>query len=164
LAPKHHELLLRLMYCSVSAAEMTPQVLDQIFDAGTRNNQRHNITGSLISNGRLNMHFLEGPETAVRALWEKIQSDTRHHSIVQIFEQKLQGPRLFPKWALLRGQASKQEMLAMVRCAYLSADAAAWPEWSHSIGPLMILLDGEFGHMYSGDDPDGESAVGTHST
>jgi Sensors of blue-light using FAD len=139
------------MYSSVSAPEMTPQALNQIFDVATRNNQREQITGALIANGRLNIQYLEGPALAVRALWDRIQLDTRHHSIVQLYEQELRAPRLFPKWALLRGQASKQEMLAMVRSAYLRADAAARPEWAQSIGPLMILLDGEFSHAYTND-------------
>lgn len=153
MATKSSELLLRLMYSSVSAPELTQQALNQIFEAATRNNQRDHITGALIANGRLNIQYLEGPALAVRALWARIQADTRHHSIVQLYEQELQAPRLFPQWALLRGQASKQEMLAMVRSAYLRADAAARPEWAQSIGPLMILLDGEFSHAYT-NDPD----------
>jgi Sensors of blue-light using FAD len=139
------------MYSSVSAPDMTPLSLNQIFEVAVRNNQRDGITGALIANGRLNMQYIEGPEAAVRALWARIQNDTRHHSIVQLYEQVLQAPRLFPKWALLRGQASKQEMLAMVRSAYLRADASSRPDWAQSIGPLMILLDGEFSHMYSAD-------------
>jgi hypothetical protein len=151
LAAKSTVPLLRLMYCSVSAPEMTPQALTQIFEVAVRNNQRDDITGALLSNGGLYMQYLEGPEVAVRALWVRIQADTRHHSIVQLYEQVLQAPRLFPHWALLRGQATKQEMLAMVRSAYLRADASSRPEWAQSIGPLMILLDGEFSHVYAGD-------------
>jgi Sensors of blue-light using FAD len=149
LAAKSTELLLRLMYSSVSAPELTPQALNQIFEVAARHNQRDHITGALIANGRLNIQYFEGPALAVRALWARIQLDTRHHSIVQLYEQELQAPRLFPQWAMLRGQATKQEMLAMVRSAYLRADAAARPEWAQSIGPLMILLDGEFSHAYT---------------
>ncbi len=150
MATKKTELLLRLMYSSVSAPEMTPQALGQIFEVAERNNQRDHITGALIANARLNIQYLEGPQAAVRALWAKIQRDPRHHSIVQLYELELKAPRLFPQWSLLRGQASKQEMLAMVRSAYLLADAADRPEWAQSIGPLMILLDGEFSHAYAG--------------
>jgi hypothetical protein len=139
------------MYSSVSAPELTQRALTQIFEVATRNNQRDQITGALIANGRFNIQYLEGPAPVVRALWDRIQADTRHHSVVQLYEKELKAPRLFPKWALLRGQASKQEMLAMVRSAYLLADAAARPEWAQSIGPLMILLDGEFSHVYSHD-------------
>ena len=152
MAAKPTEILLRLMYSSVSAPELTQQALNQIFEVATRNNQRDQITGALIANGRLNIQYLEGPALAVRALWARIQADTRHHSIVQLYELELQAPRLFPQWALLRGQASKQEMLAMVRSAYLRADAAARPEWAQSIGPLMILLDGEFSHAYANEE------------
>ena len=137
------------MYSSVSAPELTHDLLDHIFELAQRNNLRDQITGALIANGRLNIQYLEGPAPAVRALWARLQADTRHHSIVQLYEQELQAARLFPKWALLRGQASEQEILAMVRSAYLYADAAARPQWAQSIGPLMILLDGEFSHAYA---------------
>lgn len=139
------------MYSSVSGPEMTPQALAHIFKAAERNNQRDRITSALISNKSLNIHYIEGPQAAVRALWARVQNDSRHHCIVQLYEQVLQAPRLFPKWAMLRGQASKQEMLAMVRSAYLRAYASSRPEWAQSIGPLMILLDGEFSHFYAGE-------------
>jgi hypothetical protein len=161
LATEQTELLLRLMYSSVCAPDMTPQDLTQIFETGDRNNSRERITGALITNRQLNIHYMEGPEEAVRALWARIQNDTRHHSIVQLYEHVLQGPRLFPDRAMLRGQASKQEILAMVRSAYLRADASSQPEWAQSIGPFMILLDGEFSHVYAGDTS--ESASGNAS-
>jgi hypothetical protein len=143
------EKLLRLMYSSVSAPQLNAAALDTIYQAAQQHNQAHRITGLWLVNQRLNIHYLEGPAQTLRALWARIQADPRHHSVVQLLEQELTAPRLFPTCALLRGKASRQEMLAMVRSAYLRVDAVPKPEWAQGIGPLMILLDGEFEHAYS---------------
>jgi Sensors of blue-light using FAD len=153
---KPAELLLRLMYSSVSAPELTQKALAEILEASVRHNHRDHITGALVANGAQMIQYLEGPAGAVHKLWTRIQADTRHHSIVQLYEQEVHAMRLFPKWPMLRGHASKQEMLAMVRSAYLLADTPAKPDWAQSIGPLMILLDGEFSYAYTGEDSDSE--------
>jgi Sensors of blue-light using FAD len=144
--------LLRLMYASVSAAPLTHGTLNAIFDTSVRNNTAQHITGVLMCDGRLNIQLLEGPEPAVRALWARIQDDPRHHCIVQLHEELGIPTRSFAQWAMLRGQSSRAEMLALVRNAYLATSQTedhARPAWSQGIAPLMILLDGEFSHAYA---------------
>jgi hypothetical protein len=146
------EPLLRLMYASVSTAPLTHGGLNAIFDTSVRNNTAHHITGVLMCDGRLNIQVLEGPELAVRTLWTRIQADPRHHCIVQLYEEHSVTTRRFAQWAMLRGQSSRPEMLALVRNAYLATgqtDDHARPTWSQGIAPLMILLDGEFSHAYA---------------
>jgi hypothetical protein len=142
------EPLLRLMYCSISAPTLTRKALDDIYTAAQANNKARGITGALITDKRLNIQFLEGPAPTLRALWERIQADARHHSLVQLYEEELAGLRWFPDCPLSHSTASRPEMLAMVRSAYLKVDTPK-PAWSQSIGPLMILLDGEFSHAYT---------------
>lgn len=148
----HSEPLLRLMYASVSTAPLTHGAMNAIFDTSVRNNAAQHITGALMCDGRLNIQVLEGPEPAVRALWLRIQADQRHHCIVQLFEEHSVTTRRFAQWAMLRGQSSRAEMLALVRNAYLATgqtETHARPAWSQGIAPLMILLDGEFSHAYA---------------
>jgi Sensors of blue-light using FAD len=142
------EPLLRLMYCSISAPTMTRKGLDDIYSTALANNQARNLTGALITDKRLNIQYLEGPAPVLRALWERIQADTRHHSLVQLYEDEQVGHRWFPGCPLSHFTASRPEILAMVRSAYLNAGTPK-PAWSQSIGPLMILLDGEFSHAYT---------------
>jgi Sensors of blue-light using FAD len=142
------EPLLRLMYCSISAPTMTRKAFDDICTTAMANNQARGITGALITDKRLNIQFLEGPAPALRALWERIQADPRHHSLVQLYEEELVGLRWFPDCPMSHTNATRPEMLAMVRSAYLKVDSPK-PAWSQSIGPLMILLDGEFSHAYT---------------
>jgi hypothetical protein len=153
IAPQQHSTpLLRLMYASVSTAPLTHGTLNAIFDTSERNNTAHHITGVLMCDGRLNIQVFEGPEPAVRTLWARIQADPRHHCIVQLLEEHNIPARRFAQWAMLRGQSSRAEMLALVRNAYLATSQTedhTRPAWSQSIAPLMILLDGEFSHAYA---------------
>lgn len=143
------EALLRLMYCSISAPTLTRAGQEAIYQAAMLKNQAQGITGALITDKRLNIHFLEGPAPAVRALWQKIQQDTRHHCIVQLHEEEQVGKRWFPGLPMRHTHASRAEMLAMVRSAYLEVGTSPRPAWSQSIAPLMVLLDGEFSHPYT---------------
>lgn len=141
--------LQRLMYCSVSTQAPTHESLAKIFDIAQRNNLRDGITSVLLLDGRLLIQFIEGPELAVQALYKRICADPQHHCIVQLLLENGATHRLFGPWPMLRGQANRAEMLALVRHAYLKSSTAARPVWSHSIGPLMILLDGEFSHAFA---------------
>jgi hypothetical protein len=142
--------LQRLMYCSVSRPPLTQGKLSAIFEASKQRNLRDDITGMLLADGRLNIHFIEGPEPAVQALWARIRADTRHHCLVLLLQELGASERLFAEHAMLRGQASRAEMLALVRTAYLQTEGAHRPVWAHAMAPLMILLDGEFSHAYAG--------------
>ena len=141
--------LLQIMYSSVSQEAQTEQMLENLFALCQRNNSRDGITGALMCSGRLNIQFLEGPQDKVLDLWQRIQNDLTHHSVVQLHSSiTLQG-RLFNDWAMLRGQSSRQEMLDLVRGAYLKAEQLGSPAWALGIGPLLILLDGEFRGAYA---------------
>jgi Sensors of blue-light using FAD len=147
--PAPSEALLRLMYCSISAPSLTRGGLEAIHQAAVIKNQAQGITGALITDKRLNIQFLEGPGPAVRSLWARIQADPRHHCIVQLQEEEQLGPRWFPDLPMRHSHASRAEMLAMVRSAYLKVATNPRPVWSQSIAPLMVLLDGEFSHPYT---------------
>jgi hypothetical protein len=149
---ENSETLLRVMYSSVSSPTLTRDALLEIYAQSKLRNQARAITSVWVSNKRLNIQYFEGPQDAVRQLWVRLQADTRHHSIVQLAQQLIAGPRLFPDSALLHGPASRQDMLALVRSAYERADALSRPDWAKGIGPLMILLDGEFSHAYAAPD------------
>ncbi len=142
-------LLLQLMYSSVSQDMPTETRLEDLFATCRRNNTRDGITGALMCSGRLNIQFLEGPEDTVLPLWQRIQNDMSHHSVVQLHHNLSAQGRLFSDWAMLRGKSSRQEMMALVRGAYLKAKKQDSPSWAFGIGPLLILLDGEFSGAYA---------------
>ena len=145
----HSAPLLRLMYSSVNIQEFDTQSLEDLLSTCVINNQLSDITGVLMVNGLLNVQYIEGPDQAIRTLWDRICSDKRHHCIVQLYEEQGDLSRLFADWAMLKGQASRSEMLELIRQAYIRSDLQPRPAWSLAIAPLVILLDPQYSVAYA---------------
>ena len=145
--------LLRIMYCimysSVMPKNLDEKELNLLLAQSVANNKRDDITGVLMVDRALYIQYIEGPQEAVRALWQRIGQDTRHHLIVQLYEEEGLQPRLFGQWAMLRGNASRAEMLSLIRNAYIQSDTLPRPAWSLAIAPLIILLDSAYSQAYA---------------
>ena len=141
--------LLRIMYSSVMPKNLDEKELNLLLAQSVANNKRDDITGVLMVDRALYIQYIEGPQEAVRALWQRIGQDTRHHLIVQLYEEEGLQPRLFGQWAMLRGNASRAEMLSLIRNAYIQSDTLPRPAWSLAIAPLIILLDSAYSQAYA---------------
>lgn len=77
--------LYQLVYYSRNRVQREPVVLAQeihsILDASRRNNARAAVTGALMFNAGCFGQVLEGPRTAVEAVFERIQQDDRHGDV-----------------------------------------------------------------------------------
>lgn len=95
--------LYHLAYISRSAINGTDQVikweLEAILDAASRNNPAKGITGALLYNGSYFCQVLEGPEAAVRHIFDHISRDNRHDDIHTLFFEEVP-ERQFPNWAM----------------------------------------------------------------
>lgn len=143
------EQMLRIMYSSVIPQSWSESDLETLLAQCVANNERNDITGVLMVDGALNIQYIEGPEASVKTLWQRISEDTRHHLVVQLYEESGTLPRLFGRWAMLRGQASRPEMLSLIRQAHSQSDAQPRPAWSLAIAPLIILLDPAHSQAYA---------------
>jgi Sensors of blue-light using FAD len=143
------ERLLRIMYSSVCPQPMEQTSLQELLAQCVRNNQRNGITGALMVDGRLIVQYIEGPEAEIRALWKRIEDDPRHYMVVQLYEEEGLVPRLFGQWSMLHGQASRSEMLGLIRNAYLESKSDPKPAWSLAIAPLVIMLDAKYSKAYA---------------
>ncbi len=141
--------LLRIMYSSVAQEAWDKKDVQALFTQSVENNLRDDITGVLMVDGALNIQYIEGPELAIRSLWQRISQDTRHHLIVQLYEEEGLLPRLFGQWAMLQGQSSRAEMLSLIRNSYMAVDTIPKPAWSLAMAPLVILLDSNYAHAYA---------------
>ena len=137
----------QLAYCSlaspeVSALQLTSQL--QKSPAG--------ITGLLIWEGRLFIHWLEGSAEQIKSLWEQVQSDKQQHCVVRLSYAQAAQKRLFADWQMR--QTNRAEMMVIVRevkeraSKERQSDAQA-REWQHAINTLSILLDPELTHFYA---------------
>jgi len=70
--------IFRLTYLSCAVELLTEADLDDIESKSLVANDARDVTGLLIVNGRRIMQILEGRESAVLELYEKIRKDPRH--------------------------------------------------------------------------------------
>ena len=74
-------------------------MLNGILVAARRNNPRDDITGCLICRQDLYLQLIEGPTTAIDALFERIRVDDRHLQVMQLSRDMVDA-RMFPDWAM----------------------------------------------------------------
>ena len=103
-------------YLYISTAPTLPrEEVESILATSARNNPERGITGLLLFNGRNFLQLLEGEESEVAGLMERITQDPRH-SGVSVLDRRTIADRACPDWAMKRVMiaesiASRREML-----------------------------------------------------
>jgi predicted sulfurtransferase len=97
----------RLVYRSHSRvpADRRTEALAAIFDAARANNEQLQVTGALLITDHYFVQTLEGEESRVRALFERIRNDDRHDEI-QVVAEEAPADRVFGQWAMARVSAA----------------------------------------------------------
>lgn len=89
----------QLVYYSHSTQEMSQKSLDEILQKARAYNSAKGITGMLLYRGGVFLQLLEGPQTSVLDLYNRIMGDQRHHQVkTLILQQSL--TRIFPDWSM----------------------------------------------------------------
>ena len=96
-----------ILYTSNASEKCSSEDIANILDASRRNNPSNSVTGILISKKPEFLQYLEGPEKAVRALYEKIKKDSRHSSIKTVRDGEIE-VRVFPNWEM--GFAGEEDL------------------------------------------------------
>lgn len=73
--------------------------VDALLQKSQQNNEKVGVTGILIDNGRFFIQLLEGKESDVRAVYERISRDKRH-LLATILLTFTDNARLFPGWSM----------------------------------------------------------------
>lgn len=142
----HVDFFYQLAYCSVLKQQQDEQMVHDIVIQAQKNNAANNITGMLMIEQGLVIQWLEGKKADVRALWDKLQEDTRHHCMVELLHRNFAKERLFPDWSMQR--TTRQEMLAIVHSAREAANSQQPTPWAGAIATLCILIDPEYAKNY----------------
>ena len=112
-----HQTLFRILYCSRNRTETLKanrtEDLDKIFLTARSNNRRREVTGALLYSSGYFAQVLEGPQTEIEQVFEKIQRDPRH-SDVTVLECAGIANRDFPEWSMARVEpvSEVQELVA----------------------------------------------------
>lgn len=78
---------------------MSNEQVKSILRASRANNTSKGITGLLLYRDGSFVQFLEGPATAVDALYDKIERDPRHHGVIRVLRQPVT-KRDFKQWSM----------------------------------------------------------------
>jgi hypothetical protein len=146
----HEAALDQLGYCCLVSPGVLALGMEEWIASFNPSGQSAVVTGLLIWDGRLMIHWLEAPRITLDALWERIQSDARQHCLVLLKHERGMAKRLFERWQMQ--PASRNEMMAIVREAREIASRAedqAQASWQHAMSTLSILLNPELSPFYA---------------
>lgn len=92
--------MFRLVYLSTACTPFTSADLAELLRLAREHNQRHEITGMLLYRDSNFIQILEGPEQAVRDLYQQhIARDPRHGDLQLVLEEETDN-RLFDQWSM----------------------------------------------------------------
>lgn len=71
----------------------------EILSVSARNNSRDGITGLLVADNNKYFQAIEGPRDSVKACFERIKADMRHHD-VELLIDRASDVRHFSRWSM----------------------------------------------------------------
>jgi hypothetical protein len=88
-----------LVYVSSASKKMSEEELTLLLEKARQNNERLGITGLMIYIDGNIIQMLEGEEEKVRAVYNRILSDPRHHGVLKLLDRPLD-KRNFENWSM----------------------------------------------------------------
>ena len=85
-------------YLSKAKDNFDERDLPAILEVSQRNNRRDGVTGILLYKDGRFLQILEGTESTVRAIAQRIEADERHSEFAVIIDEAM--PRLFSDWSM----------------------------------------------------------------
>jgi hypothetical protein len=91
--------MIRLIYCSKASKLLSNDDLEAMLEKARENNVKKDITGLLVVKGYSFFQWLEGEESSVIELFNKIKDDERHHSVFVMNQENVDN-RVFGDWSM----------------------------------------------------------------
>lgn len=140
--------MIRIIYLSQQAKRLSMEEFDSLCLKASEFNHKAGISGLLLSNGKEFMQCIEGPETAVRVLYSKIQLDVRHRDIRLLFSSPV-GGRIFDGWSMQGSHVSGIPMQTGADSVYRLLDHRLQQSW-RSLGHGAVELIGQYARVKQG--------------
>jgi hypothetical protein len=134
--------MIRLLYFSQAVATLTSDDLKNVLASARRNNKGKDVTGVLVTGGRVFLQLLEGPPVAVLGLYLKILQDKRHAD-VEILRVTPITHRLFEDWSMALVEATPLEFQQIIqfKTDYLALGEPQ--EFKDAMRGLLNVLKGQ---------------------
>lgn len=101
--------LIQLVYVSLSSSnELSEDDLKNLLVEIRKKNKVKGVTGLLLYNNGSFIQVIEGEKLMIRSLYNKIEKDSRHNTIVMLAENKIK-KRSFPDWTMGYFQISNKQ-------------------------------------------------------
>jgi uncharacterized Fe-S cluster-containing MiaB family protein len=91
--------MLQLIYASRETTEFGEKPLGALLEKAREHNEQNNITGFLLYISGNFLQVLEGPDEAVKTIFNSIEQDARHSSLKVIAKNEIQ-EREFDNWSM----------------------------------------------------------------
>jgi hypothetical protein len=91
--------MLSMLYVSAAVAPLSEAALAELLTTSRSNNAAAGVTGMLLYRDSQFMQALEGDDAAVRALFDVIAADNRHHRVRLVLEEQITDRR-FSEWSM----------------------------------------------------------------
>ncbi|HRE82041.1 MAG TPA: BLUF domain-containing protein [Opitutaceae bacterium] len=91
--------MIQMAYLSSTPRLLTPDDIAQILLSSREKNTAKSITGILVYKDGNVLQVLEGGESEVTDLFERIKKDSRHRGVIQIYRKSIEA-RDFPDWSM----------------------------------------------------------------
>ncbi|MDQ2756962.1 MAG: BLUF domain-containing protein [Actinomycetota bacterium] len=89
----------RIIYCSQSTFDVSPDELVALLELSRRNNERDGLSGMLLYSSQSFLQVLEGEEAALASTYDRILGDDRHQNLRMLMNAEVAAP-MFPDWTM----------------------------------------------------------------
>ena len=91
--------MITLVYVSFATNPMPDDELRDLLKIARENNKALDVTGMLLYRDGFFIQALEGEEETVMSLYNKIKTDPRHRSVLQVYRESVKN-RSFEEWSM----------------------------------------------------------------
>ena len=91
--------LVQLIYTSQAVEPFSGEQLSKLLEAARANNKALGVSGMLVYEDRIFLQALEGDESVVMPLYEKIGQDKRHEQLILLSKRAVE-ERAFSEWTM----------------------------------------------------------------
>lgn len=132
--------MISLAYFSSAAGSLEPAEIDTILAVSRRNNTAAGVTGLLCHFDGSFLQFLEGDEAPVRATFDRIAMDARHHNILKVHDAPI-ATRAFGDWSMGLVNARDVDAAHQAFCRNLrEVEIAATAEHRAALSGLLTVF------------------------
>ncbi len=132
--------MIQLVYLSSARTLFDQEALLRLLARARARNEAQGITGLLLYKDGNFLQVIEGDETAVRALFKRIEADPRHKDLLVLLEEAIT-TRSFPDWSMGFRDIDDPAVRALPGFSALMSDARARAGFGSDPTGCLALID-----------------------